>query len=407
MEHHNHINLDPVVRERLHKISPASIDRLLFDIRKKAKPYMRKRRGKKRVRKMIPVRTFADWHEPEPGFLEIDFVAHNGGSCEGIFIHTLVGTDINTGWTECIPLVAREQSLVVEGMEVLKKRLPFALLGLDSDNDSAFINDTLYNYCKSNAINFTRSRPFHKNDQAWVEQKNSAIVRRFVGYERFTGFIAGQALAQLYQHARYYVNFFQPSFKLISKERQGSKLRKSYKKPATPYSRIIENSSVEPEIKENLTHIKCQLDPVFLLHQIRDKQAALSALSSTEFSPDGPGKKDLEEFLAQLPKIWQYGDARPTHAKKEPKKRWWRSRMDPFEEVWPEVLLWLQMDPDATAKSLFERLQDEYPGKYYGGQLRTLQRRVKEWRQVMAKDLVYAFLNDESEYTEISPIGTR
>jgi hypothetical protein len=405
MERHKHLKLNATVRKRLLEISASSIDRLLSEVRKKANRHKKRRRAPKKVSQQVPIRTFADWDDPEPGYLEVDFVAHHGGWMGGIFIHTLVATDVCSGWTECIPLVSREQSLVVEGLEALSQQFPFPFLGLDFDNDSAFINDTLLNYCDTKNIKFTRSRPFHKNDQAWVEQKNSAIVRRFVGYERFAGFIAGQALAQLFQHIRLYVNYFQPSFKLLTKVRQGSKIRRVYDKPTTPYNRLMSHPNISITGKNFLNAESKKLDPVHLLHQIRDKQAALSALSSKDYNINGPGRKSLEEFLAQLPTIWKQGDARPTHSRKTPKTRYWRTREDPFQDVWPDVLICLQTNPDTTAKNIFKDLQENYPGKYKDGQLRTLQRRVKEWRQIMAKDLVYSYLDLDPGYNNISPIG--
>ena len=132
----------------------------------------------------MPVRTFADWNKPPPGFLEIDFVVHCGGPLSGSFIHSLVATDVCTGWTEAVPLLAREQSLVVEGLEAIGRQLPFSIRGIDSDNDSAFINETLIRWCNERGIEFTRSRAYRKNDRAWIEQKNGAVVRRFVGYDR-------------------------------------------------------------------------------------------------------------------------------------------------------------------------------------------------------------------------------
>ena len=135
-------------------------------------------------------------------------VAHNGGSVAGSHLHTLVLTDIASGWTECMPLLVREQTLVVEAVEVIRAQLPFALAGLDTDNDGAFINESLLEYCTEQGLEFTRSRPYRKNDQAWVEQKNGAVVRRLVGYARLEGLDAAQALAQLYHVARSYVNFF-------------------------------------------------------------------------------------------------------------------------------------------------------------------------------------------------------
>jgi len=407
MERHKHLKLNPTVHQRLLKISASSIDRILSGVRKTAHPHKKKRKSSKKVSKQIPIRTFADWGDPVPGFLEIDFVAHHGGSMSGNFIHTLVGTDVCSGWTECIPLIAREQSLVVEGINVLRQQLPFPLLGIDFDNDSAFINDTLLSYCETQGIKFSRSRPFHKNDQAWVEQKNSAVVRRFVGYERFAGVVAGQALAHLYQNVRLYVNYFQPSFKLLRKERQGAKIRRFYDKPTMPYSRLLNHPKIEESKKITLRAQKFQLDPVYLLHQIRDKQSALSALTSPDDHIMGPGRKSLEEFLAQLPNLWQNGDARPTHSKKTQKLRHWRTRKDPFKEVWVDVLHWLQEEPDTTAKDLFKRLQEDYPGRFTDGQLRTLQRRVREWRHIMAKNLVYSCMDLKTGYDNIVPIGTK
>jgi hypothetical protein len=293
----------------------------------------------------------------------------------------------------------------VEALEVLRAQLPIPLLGIDSDNDSAFINETLLNYCRNNSIEFTRSRPFRKNDQAWVEQKNGAVVRRFVGYKRFSGVVAGQALAHLYHNVRLYVNYFQPSFKLLEKERQGGQVKKLYGIPVTPYHRLLKHPSIDTSMKRELEFLKNKLDPVKLLHQIRDKQGALAALSAADYSSDGPGKVSLAEFLSQLPILWRYGDARPTHERKKRKKHYWRTKPDPFKEVWPEVLHWLQSEPDKTAKDLFLRLQDKYPGRFADGQLRTLQRRVKDWRQIMAKKLVYSYSEIKTKYDKIVPIG--
>jgi hypothetical protein len=407
MERHNHLKLDPILHQRLLKISASSIDRLLSEVRKKARPYKKKRKSSKKVNKQIPIRTFADWDDPVPGFLEIDFVAHHGGSMHGNFIHTFVGTDVCSGWTECIPLIAREQSIVVEALEVLRNQLPIPLLGIDCDNDSAFINDTLLTYCRTNGIKFTRSRPYRSNDQAWVEQKNSAVVRRFVGYERFAGVVAGQALAHLYQNIRLYVNYFQPSFKLLEKEHQTAKIRRIYDKPTTPYNRLINHPTISGSEKNSLRLKSVQLDPVYLLHQIRDKQSALAALTSPDYPATGPGRKSLEEFLAQLPNLWKFGDARPTHSNNKKKVHYWRTRKDPFEEVWPDVLQWLQKEPENTAKELFQRLQGYYPGRFSNGQLRTLQRRIKEWRHIMARNLVYLSLDLNSTSENIVPIGVK
>jgi Integrase core domain len=402
MERHGHLDLDLHVRERVLSISAATIDRLLVPVRSRAGS-RRKRRGRKKIKARVPVRTFGDWDEPLPGFLEIDFVAHCGGTISGAFIHSLVATDVCSGWTEAIPLLAREQSLVVEGVKAIGRQLPVAIRGIDSDNDGAFINETLVNYCARRDIEFTRSRPYRKNDQAWIEQKNGAVVRRFVGYDRYSGPIAGQVLAHLYGAVRLYVNHFQPSFKLVEKTRCGAKVTKRYDKPATPCDRLLGHDAVSVEIKEALREQRAKLDPVALLHAIREAQSALAALVSPGIQT-APNRESLEQFLSQLPNLWRLGEVRPTHSPRPKRPRTWRTRKDPFDGVWSDVLLWLQQDPDAPAKALFERLKSLYPGQFTDGQLRTLQRRVREWRAIMAKELVYASL-EENEPWIVAAIG--
>lgn len=286
-----------------------------------------------------------------------------------------------------VPLVAREQSLVVEGLQVLRRQFPMPVRGIDTDNDSAFINETVRAYCEREKLAFTRSRPYRKNDQAWIEQKNGAVVRRFVGYERFAGLLAGQCLGRLYESVRLYVNFFPPSFQLKSKTREGAKVRKRYHPPATPCDRLLAHAAMPATGQESLRVTLASLDPLGLLHRIRDGQSALAAMQSGDFTA-GADRKSLEEFLASLPELWREGDARPTHRQAAPSVRTYRTRKDPFEGVWPEIVGWLHVDPDATAKSLMERLEVQFPGRFPAGQLRTLQRRVRDWRRVMAKTLV-------------------
>src|SRR5262249_52860031 len=295
--------------------------------------------------------------------LEIDFVAHCGDSMRGTFLWSFVTTDVCSGWTEMVPLLAREQSLVTEALEVIGRQLPAPIRGIDCDNDSAFINDTLLAYCQQRQLVFTRSRAYRKNDQAWIEQKNGAVVRRFVGYERLSGVVAGQCLAQLFQAVRLYVNYFQPSFKLRSKTREGAKVKKVYHQPATPCERLLAHPGVPDAVKDQLRAERGRLDPLELLHRIREGQAALAALASGELG-NGPGRESLEQFRAKLPELWRDGEARPTHRREASQPRTWRTRKDPYEGVWPELLLWLQEDPEATAKALLERLDQKYPGRF-------------------------------------------
>ena len=230
MERHGHLDLDPEVRERLLAASVATLDRLLKPVRATVASRRKRRRNLQRGRH-IPVLTFADWNNPPRGYLEINLVAHCGPSMGGSFVYSLVATDVCTGWTEAVPLLAREQSLVVAGLEAIAKQLPFPVLGIDSDNDSVFINDTLTEYCADRSIEFTRSRAYRKNDQAWVEQKNGALIRRFLGHERYSGQVAGQTIAHLHGVMQLYVNYFQPSFKLIDKTRDGATTIKHYSQP--------------------------------------------------------------------------------------------------------------------------------------------------------------------------------
>ena len=171
------------------------------------------------MRRAVPVRTFSDWGDPAPGFFEADLVAHSGPKAAGSFVQTLVITDIASGWTEFAPLLVREQRLLTEVLGVMQSQIPMRVLGLDTDNDSVFMNETVLEWCAKAGAEFTRCRPYRKNDQAWVEQKNGAVVRRLVGYRRYEGVAAATLLAELYALARLFVNIFQPSFKLAAKER--------------------------------------------------------------------------------------------------------------------------------------------------------------------------------------------
>jgi hypothetical protein len=299
-------------------------------------------------------------------------------------------TDIASGWTEAAAMVVREQTLVTLTVEEIRQKLPFPILGLDVDNDSAFINDTVVSYCNEHSIELTRSRAYKKNDQAWIEQKNGAVVRRLVGYDRLEGAAAATTLGALHEVARLYVNFFQPSFKLKSKTRQGAKVSKKYETPATPNERLLANGRVTEECKKQLRQTFSVLDPVQLLNQIRECQRILAA-----FEVGGGGEvaaetdQELSRFVKSLSTAWQAGEVRPTHRKRFTGPRSWRTRIDPFEKVWPLVEQWLNEQPDTTAKDLFLRLQVETSEPFTPGQLRTLQRRVKQWRTEIARQLVF------------------
>jgi hypothetical protein len=203
---------------------------------------------------------------------------------------------------------------------------------------------------------------------------------------------------------RLYVHFFQSSFRLLSKARDGAKIKKKYHKPATPCERLLAHAAASDAAKEALLVELVPLDPAELLHQIREGQAALAALSTGDLS-HGPARQSLEVFLAKLPELWREGEFRPTHRGKPSSPRTWRTRKDPFEQVWPEILVWLQHDPDSTAKSLMERLQQKYPGRFPGVQLRTFQRRIRDWRHVMSKSLVHGIRDGNRADEEPTLVG--
>ena len=397
MHRHGHLSLEPTIRAKLLSMSAATIDRALRSTREKIDGQRKRRIGVgAAIRRSIAVRTFADWGDPPPGFLEVDRVEHCGGpKTDGNYVHSLVLTDIASGWTECQAMPVRNPLLIVQAMDRVATEMPFAMLGVDTDNDSAFMNETVHDYCKGLGLTQTRSRAYKKNDQAWVEQKNGAIVRRLLGYGRLSGHTETKALASLYAVSRLYINFFQPSFKLKFKTRDGARVKKSYHPPKTPCDRLLERSDVCESIKVRLRTQFSALDPVKLLQQIRAAQQVLANHSNgaPQIAISPPPVADVATFLSGLSTAWQAGEVRPTHRKKAGATHWWRSRPDPFEHVWPIIDRWLATEPATTAKQMMDRLATMVPDAYAGkAQLRTLQRRVKHWRQNQAKELILGHL---------------
>jgi len=407
MERHGHLQLDAEVRPRLLAMSAATMDRRLQRIREAGNQKRRRSRINTPLRKSIAVRTFADWNDPAPGFFEMDFVAHCGTSVAGSHVHSLVLTDIASGWTEGAAMVMREQTLVTATVESIRRKLLFPILGLDVDNDGAFINETVLSYCRERKIELTRCRPYKKNDQAWIEQKNGAVVRRLVGYGRLEGIGMATVLTKLHEAARLYVNFFQPSFKLKSKKREGAKVIKKYFTPATPYLRLLANDRVSTESKSQLRRVFDGLDPVLLLNEIREAQRTLAQMEvGAESKQSEVTSSQVKNFVESLATAWRDGEVRPTHRKPSSGPRAWRTRVDPFEKVWPLIEQWLNEKPDATAKDLFQRLQEQSPEQFQVGQLRTLQRHVKDWRSEIVRRLVLGAGKESHEHTvEIGPIA--
>ncbi len=242
------------VREQLVTASAATIDRLLAKTKRQSQLKGRSTtRPGTLLKHHIAVRTFADWSDVRPGFCETDLVAHDGGSAYGDFGQTLTLTDVATCWTETEAAKNKARINVFAAIKAARARLPFPLLGLDSDNGAEFINFHLKDYCEQEQITFTRSRAYHKNDNCYVEQKNYSIVRRTVGYYRYDRPHQLELLGMLYQVLRLYTNFFQPVMKLKEKVRQGSKLTRRYDEPQTPYRRVLTHPLIPEEAKAALT----------------------------------------------------------------------------------------------------------------------------------------------------------
>jgi hypothetical protein len=256
LERHGRLELSQADRVLVLEVSATTIDRQLVDTKIAAAGGKRRRVGfYSAIRREVPIRTFNDWNDPAPGFCEVDMVAHGGTSVAGAFIQTLTMVDVATGWTECMPLVTRESGLVVQAMERAQSLFPWLVLGADFDNDSAVMNDVVVPWCREQKIEVTRSRAYKKNDQAFVEQKNGAVVRRLVGYGRFEGIDTARVLVRLYAASRLHTNFFQPSFKLKDKRREGAKVIKRYHAPATPYARALAHPKLSEAVKQRLREL--------------------------------------------------------------------------------------------------------------------------------------------------------
>lgn len=395
LERHGHLAVTAEVTELLLTLSPATADRLLRPVRQ---PHgIGTTKPGRLLKQQIPVRTFADWDDVRPGFLEADLVAHCGGNPEGPFLHTLTLTDVATAWTECLPLLHRTQSAVVEALDRARQLLPFPLLGLDTDNGTEFLNAELLAYCAREQVTFTRGRTAKKNDQCFVEQKNGSVVRTLVGYDRFEGERAYRQLAELYRAVRLYVNFFQPSLKLRTKRRTGAHVHRTYDPARTPFQQVVATDVLPPATRERLGLIYAALDPVRLLRQIERLQDALwrhavfgRSSSPTIGTPPSPSMAvpfDGRACGLAGAHATETGDLlvmprrrRERKARKPLGPRTYRTRVDPFADVWDEVAIWLTAQPERTARSIFADLQARAPDRYPPGQLRTLQRRVQGWR---------------------------
>ena len=283
------------IERQLLQISPRSIDRRLRAEKRKLRRriYGGTKPGSL-LKHQIPIRT-EHWDVKVPGFTEIDLVSHSGNSAVGDFCYSLNLTDIHTGWTETQAVLGKSQEAVRAALETIRQALPFPLQGIDSDNGSEFINDHLYRYCQGSGLEFTRGRPYQKDDNAHIEQKNWTHVRRLLGYARYDSMPAREAINDLYRNElRLFQNLFLPSVKLKQKERIGSRLRRHYEDPQTPFQRVAVSPDADPERVAELRRQRQTLDPFELSARIQAKREGIFDLSAevparARRPPDSPG----------------------------------------------------------------------------------------------------------------------
>jgi hypothetical protein len=391
---HEHLHISEECRSQLLSMSAATADRLLSSQRKRGQHGLSTTRAGTLLKQQIPIRTFEEWKGTRPGFLEADLVAHCGADIEGGYLYTLTLTDIATGWTECLPVLYRSQETVLAALQRARTLFPFPLLGIDTDNGGEFINEAVIAYCEQAHITFTRGRPYVKNDQCFVEQKNGSIVRQVVGYDRLVGEHAYRQLTELYRALRLYVNCFQPSMKLLSKQRDGKKVRYVYDPAKTPLQRLLQSEVLSALKQQELTEVAQALDPICLFQQLEQLQQAVfrCAVGCSPFVSsllsDPLHVFSVEQCTAgKLPE--ERNDPDPTagletlYREQERRKRvlgWRRTHKDPFEGEWEQIFSWLQANPERSSGDIFRELQRRSPGRYQPLQIRTLQRGMRKIR---------------------------
>lgn len=294
--------MESAVRERLVVMSAATIDRRLRPFRLQTRPHgLSTTKPGTLLKQQVPVQTYTPWEEQRPGLVEIDLVAHCGTSTAGHYLNTLTVTDVATTWTECVGVWGKGQASVFDGLQLVRERLPFPLLGIDSDNGSEFLNAHLVRYCEREQITFTRSRPYWKNDQAHVEQKNWSVVRRLLGYGRYESREALEQLNEVYELLRIWINHWQPTLKLVGKERDGAKVRKHYDEAKTPYRRVLATEALSDKSRGSLDQEHGSRRPGALRRDLDaacEKLWRLQATRRDGSAPDVDGGAEQGQLLA-------------------------------------------------------------------------------------------------------------
>jgi hypothetical protein len=358
LERHGHLCVLEPARTLLLSISASTADRLLAPERARWPRGLGTTKPGHNLSKQIPVRTHNGPSRDIPGYFECDLVAHCGRSVRGSFLYTLVMTDIHTGWTDFEPIGDRTAACVVEAIRSIRGRLPFAVLGLDTDNGAEFINESVHAYCCREQIEFTRSRPYKKNDQAHVEQKNGSVVRRHAGYERYDGATALKALREVYSILRIHLNYFQPSMKLAQKQRSGDKVSRKHEVAKTPLQRLLSSHLLEAAQKQQFRLEFTLIDPLALLRQLALTKERFQACACTE-----PPEKLTPKARRPLP---------------APTRKNCSSTV--FHHVWRDVEKAFARKKKVCVQRLFADLQSKYPGLLQDQQIHMFRKYVHAWQ---------------------------
>jgi len=363
LERHGQRAIGETIRERLLAISPATIDRLLSEVRLVARGGRRRRAGfSSAVRRTVPVRTFGDWNDPPPGFVEVDFVAHSGTSAAGGFVQTMVLTDIATGSTECLPLVARSSALVIEALAGAMTLFPFPLRGVDFDNDGLFMNEPVVTWCREHALEVTA-----RTIRLGSNRRTARLFVVWLAMAGWKGLVSAQALVRLYAAARLHTNLFQPSFKLKQKTRIGARVIKRYHAPAIPAARVLAHPAISEESKAALRRLHAQSDPVQLITEIRVAQAERGkridrrGLGGAR-EPAPPA--DLERFTTGLRIAWRQGEQRPTHRRPYRRRKAVPRLPSMLDDLQDQIRSWLAEHPGVTATDILVRIKELHPNRF-------------------------------------------
>lgn len=416
LERHGHLHLTEECRRRLLSMSAATADRLLSSYRAQGQRGLSTTRAGTYLKSQIPLRTFTDWNDTQPGFLEADLVAHCGSQQQGSYLYTLTLTDIATGWTECLPLLHRSPEAVVAAFERARTRFPFPILGLDTDNGGEFINEKLLAYCEREHITFTRGRPYLKNDQCYVEQKNGNVVRQTVGDDRLFGLHVYRQLDELYSALHLYGNVFQPSVKLVATQREGKRVRRIHDAAKSPLQRVLLSQSVPADKQQELRDLAYALDPLRLFQQVeRLQQALFCCVLDASRSPDHVSARPiliftLSECATGISPAheFRFEPAEMLHKMRElyAKKycvAWRSTKNDPFVGMWEQIASWVIAHPQRSAGEIFRDVQRLEPGRYHPCQLRTLERGVRKIRSRL-QDIMEAFRQEERVHGHLPPL---